>query len=597
MRPAHLIILFFCVGLLFSRITYEYQIGGDRDIFSEPVNVLYHGGYIYVSDMGSQEVIKIEVINSTEYDVVKHITAKDEDDGLSGPRGLFWKNDTLYVADEYGDTVWMYNKRSYLYEYLTLVNSPVDVLFDGDITYVLSRKKSRVYVYNGTQFLDYIGREGEFDLMFNHPEGFSQDEDKLYIADTQNNRIEVIYKNGSMDRYIGKKNTSLNHPEGVFYYNGYVFVADTRNDRIVVFDMFGNYYESYDCWDCPNEDQDEDEEENLTFDRPTDVYVEDDKVYVADSGNDRIVVLSFEPNYNYTEDELEVIQQSMMNLEEYDRLYNLADGWSLLTDEDITHHDEIEKTYETAESYEEDGYYPLAYKSYFAGSHECVNAANMLIDKIKKYLSNLINNKSNEADLTDCKTLLSLGKYNETYYCVMNVSINKTEEEHTNMSDEIKEINNSLSTLRELSDRCKVNISGIEDEYTVLISYYEAGDYDNAESILNRLKTDITNKLKETEDYCNRIELIKQRLSVLRNNTYDPKITKQLERIEEIMYDDPAGAEELLSELEDMNERQVNHTDWGLIAFVIVIILIGILLTFGRMKINRFIWKMRGGHI
>jgi len=76
---------------------------------------------------------------------------------------------------------------------------------------------------------------------------FTGPDNKLYVADSGNNRIVVINENWELDRIIegfSKNGTrdSFNNPKGLFVTkDGEIYVADTDNSRIVHLDADGNF--------------------------------------------------------------------------------------------------------------------------------------------------------------------------------------------------------------------------------------------------------------------------------------------------------------------------------------------------------------------
>ncbi|MCU6710926.1 YIP1 family protein [Paenibacillus sp. J5C_2022] len=83
---------------------------------------------------------------------------------------------------------------------------------------------------------------------FNSPEGlFMTTDDELYVADTGNDRIVHLSKDGSVQRVIPSEHnqdskSQLRRPEGVFVTEeGDIYVADTGSRRIVKFDSQGQF--------------------------------------------------------------------------------------------------------------------------------------------------------------------------------------------------------------------------------------------------------------------------------------------------------------------------------------------------------------------
>jgi tripartite motif-containing protein 71 len=141
------------------------------------------------------------------------------------------------------------------------------------------------------------GSEGDEDGQFVRPHDldFSPSEDKLYIVDRDNNRIQVFDKNGTFLFKWGEEGDG----EGEFALpygldvdkEGNVWVADRGNNRIQKFDAEGNFLFAF-----GSEGEGEGEFRQLRH-----VGVDDQLqyVYAADSGNHRIQ--KFDINGNFVE--------------------------------------------------------------------------------------------------------------------------------------------------------------------------------------------------------------------------------------------------------------------------------------------------------
>ena len=170
---------------------------------------------------------------------------------------------------------------------------------DDGTTYVVDSGNNRIQVFDA---------EGEFQFMFGEPGtgpgqlgqftggqggagGIAVTEDRVYLADTWNHRIQVFDRNGLYLSEWGAFYDAVDDPAatgenpGQFYgprdiaiYNDRVFVTDTGNERVQVFDLEGNFQT---MWGSPGN-----AEGQLL--EPVGITVYEDVVYVADSHNARV---------------------------------------------------------------------------------------------------------------------------------------------------------------------------------------------------------------------------------------------------------------------------------------------------------------------
>jgi len=115
---------------------------------------------------------------------------------------------------------------------------------------------------------------------------------KIYVADTDNHRIQVLSLDGVPVFQFGRKGDEsgkFNKPEGVAVNNnGVIYVADTQNNRIQIFSNDGIFLTTFGKYGTSEEGK---KSGDLVFQNPRAIAVDSrNLVLVLDSGNDRIQV-------------------------------------------------------------------------------------------------------------------------------------------------------------------------------------------------------------------------------------------------------------------------------------------------------------------
>ena len=170
------------------------------------------------------------------------------------------------------------NDRVYVSAMRSTGASAIDVFAKGD-----DGKLERVNEHVST---------GTGPLEFNYPQGLAfNDKDELFVVDANNGRIQVLKRQEDDSfaflRFIGElgpKPGQFHTPKGLACFNSQLYVADTRNHRVQILEQVtGQVVEVIG----------EHGEERGQFRRPADVAIgADGTIFVADSGNSRVQVIS-----------------------------------------------------------------------------------------------------------------------------------------------------------------------------------------------------------------------------------------------------------------------------------------------------------------
>ena len=123
--------------------------------------------------------------------------------------------------------------------------------------------------------LELLGTFGDGEVSAPHDVAFDG-EGRLLVADTGNSRIAIYVVEGAGGRLVGELRGAIRRPEGVVAHpNGRIYASGARSDNLEAFEAGAPVGEA------------------TGFASPHDVAVAGDgRLWLADAGNDRLVVLS-----------------------------------------------------------------------------------------------------------------------------------------------------------------------------------------------------------------------------------------------------------------------------------------------------------------
>ncbi len=233
----------------------------------------------------------------------------------------------IYVADLWGNRIQIFDPAG---KYLRTLgtgkitsgndgfHSPAAVFLDSKgLIYVADSENHRIQIFEPYPSLKYLGTIGARQRQsswswkktskatntndgFDTPQGISGDsQGRLYVADTNNNRIQIFDPSWNYLYTIGTgKRTSENEdfrsPAGVFVdpRSGLLYVADSGNARVQIFDLTGKYMRTLGISKETLGDEGFDNPEGISADSKG-------RIYVADFGNYRVQIFEPYPSLKY----------------------------------------------------------------------------------------------------------------------------------------------------------------------------------------------------------------------------------------------------------------------------------------------------------
>ena len=154
-------------------------------------------------------------------------------------------------------------------------DAPAGVSIEEDRVLVADFYNHRVIYQNEDQNLTF-GSQGHQNGEFNYPTDVQFANNQIYVADAYNNRIQIFDLEGQHKQTIGEED-NMNAATGIFVTSSQLFVTDYENSRVLIYDLTTNELQQV------LEDQ---------IDKPTDLFVKDNKLYVANYGGNSISVFT-----------------------------------------------------------------------------------------------------------------------------------------------------------------------------------------------------------------------------------------------------------------------------------------------------------------
>ena len=149
--------------------------------------------------------------------------------------------------------------------------------------------KIQIFDNNGN-FVHQFGVQGDEDGEFEYPIGIITNSTHIFVSDRGNDRIQIFDKTGNYAGQFGSNgfvDGAFKHPHGIATNSTHIFVADTNNNRIQIFDINGNFVRLFGSFGTANGQ----------FKAPLDIAANSKHLFISDRGNDRIQIFDNAGNY------------------------------------------------------------------------------------------------------------------------------------------------------------------------------------------------------------------------------------------------------------------------------------------------------------
>jgi len=232
------------------------------------------------------------------------------------------ENDNIYVTAPYNDFVYIFDKFGNMVNGISCaifgMQTPFGIFIGKDKIYVTDASLSSIFVFDKkfTKLMFSFGNLGTETGELNSPWGVSADtEGNIYIADSGNLEVKIFDSTGN---FIKEVPIEVDYreppftPTDIFYYEGYLYVLDSYNHKIILMNKKGETVATFGQKGGPAMDFfnfngiEFYKNDYGKFLYPLGIFVRDKKIYLADTSNFRVQIISLDTFFDITPPEISV---------------------------------------------------------------------------------------------------------------------------------------------------------------------------------------------------------------------------------------------------------------------------------------------------
>ncbi len=193
-----------------------------------PTGLQTDGEYLWISDAINNRVIKTDLDGS----IVK------EYPDIKRPMHLSLYNLIIYVPEYLTDKIKIINNNEIEeYPLKEKPDAPAGVFVNDSLIAVVDFYNHRI-ILQRKNHITLIGKEGHNKGELYYPTDVALVNNKIYVADAYNNRVQVFDYNGNSLLIIGDRD-KINVATGIEVTDDNIFVTDFEGNRILIYDLNG----------------------------------------------------------------------------------------------------------------------------------------------------------------------------------------------------------------------------------------------------------------------------------------------------------------------------------------------------------------------
>lgn len=246
-------------------------------------------GKIFITDPGLQSIFVFDE-NLGEFTVWNE---RSLNFSLPSPIGVAYAENSVWVTDSELALIYQLNLSGELINKFghDVLQRPTGITFDSDKQrfFISDTAASDIKVFNTMgELIDTWGGSGDEEGQFNHPTYLVYHQDRLYVVDSLNARIQILDADGRFMQSVGQRGLYVGNfslPKGIALdSDGNIYVSESYYDHVLIYNRQGELLMSIGGSGlAPGQ-----------FSQPTGLWVDSkDRVFVSDMLNSRISMFQY----------------------------------------------------------------------------------------------------------------------------------------------------------------------------------------------------------------------------------------------------------------------------------------------------------------
>lgn len=196
-----------------------------------PIGIAEMDNHLWISDGDHNRLVHLEKSGKVLYKV----------DSFERPMHIATNDNQIYIPEYGTDKITVFSTTAR--EPLVLKDSldaPAGVAVRGTEIAIADFYNHRIlYTSDGVNWLKF-GEEGKAKGQLYYPTDVELTDQKIYVADAYNNRVQVFDKSGKSISLIGVEQ-KMNATTGVYVSDQEIMATDFENDKVHIYDMMGQF--------------------------------------------------------------------------------------------------------------------------------------------------------------------------------------------------------------------------------------------------------------------------------------------------------------------------------------------------------------------